>query len=42
VSRGRERHGEKVWAVSPLANEKVQVTIQAPVFIDPAGERLRG
>jgi sarcosine oxidase subunit alpha len=42
VARGRERHGEKAWAASPLANEKVPVTIQAPVFIDPAGERLRG
>jgi sarcosine oxidase subunit alpha len=42
VAHGRERHGEKVWATSPLANEKVQVTIQPPVFVDPAGEWLRG
>ena len=36
------RHGETLWAVSPLANRTVQVKIGPPVFVDAAGERLRG
>jgi sarcosine oxidase subunit alpha len=42
VAGGRARHGETLWAVSPLANAKVQVKIGPPVFVDAAGERLRG
>jgi heterotetrameric sarcosine oxidase alpha subunit len=42
VSNGRARHGESLWAVSPLAGERVRVTLGSPAFIDPAGERLRG
>jgi sarcosine oxidase subunit alpha len=42
VSAGRSRHGETVWAVSPLADERVRVTIGPPAFIDPEGTRLRG
>jgi sarcosine oxidase subunit alpha len=42
VAGGRARHGEKAWATSPLADEQVPVTIGPPVFVDPAGERLRG
>ncbi|HLW13771.1 MAG TPA: sarcosine oxidase subunit alpha family protein [Casimicrobiaceae bacterium] len=41
VSGGRSRHGETLWAVSPLAGAKVQITVGPPVFIDPNGERLR-
>src|SRR6185437_7348372 len=41
VSGGRSRHGETLWAVSPLAGAKVQVTLGPPTFIDPNGERLR-
>jgi glycine cleavage system aminomethyltransferase T len=41
VSGGRARHGETLWAVSPLAGTKVQVTVGPPAFIDPNGERLR-
>jgi len=41
VSGGRSRHGETLWAVSPLAGAKVQVTLGPPAFIDPNGERLR-
>jgi len=41
VARGRERHGETLWAVSPLANARVRVRIGPPCFIDPQGERLR-
>jgi sarcosine oxidase subunit alpha len=41
VSAGRSRHGERLWAVSPLSGERVQVEIGPPVFIDPDGERVR-
>jgi sarcosine oxidase, subunit alpha len=42
VSAGRSRHGETLWAVSPLVDAKVEVTLGPPVFIDPDGVRLRG
>jgi sarcosine oxidase subunit alpha len=42
VAGGRSRHGETLWAVSPLANAKVQVKLGPPVFVDAGGERLRG
>jgi len=42
VANGRARHGEALWAVSPLADEKARVRIGPPAFIDPEGERLRG
>ena len=42
VADGRARHGEIVWAVSPLADARVQVKIGPPCFVDPDGERLRG
>jgi sarcosine oxidase subunit alpha len=42
VSAGRARHGETLWAVSPLADAKVRVKVGPPCFIDPDGERLRG
>ncbi|MEO8738211.1 MAG: sarcosine oxidase subunit alpha family protein [Casimicrobiaceae bacterium] len=41
VARGRERHGETLWAVSPLADARVRVHVGSPCFIDPQGERLR-
>ena len=41
VSGGRSRHGETLWAVSPLSGARVQVTLGPPAFIDPNGERLR-
>lgn len=41
VAAGRSRHGETLWAVSPLANEKVRVEIGTPVFVDREGTRLR-
>jgi len=41
LANGRARHGETVWAVSPLADAKVRARIGSPVFIDPEGERLR-
>jgi len=42
VENGRARHGETLWAVSPLANVRVRVQVGLPCFIDPKGERLRG
>jgi sarcosine oxidase, subunit alpha len=42
VAAGRARHGETLWAVSPLADAKVRVRVGPPCFIDPGGERLRG
>ena len=41
LANGRDRHGETLWAVSPLANARVRVKVSSPVFIDPEGERLR-
>jgi sarcosine oxidase subunit alpha len=42
LANGRARHGETLWAVSPLANAKVRVKVGPPCFVDPEGERLRG
>jgi len=42
LANGRARHGETLWAVSPLAGAKARVAVGPPCFIDPAGERLRG
>jgi len=41
LAGGRARHGETLWALSPLADAKVRVEIGPPCFIDPQGERLR-
>jgi len=42
VENGRGRHGETLFAHSPLTNETVSVTLTDPIFIDPKGERLHG
>ncbi|HET8830887.1 MAG TPA: glycine cleavage T C-terminal barrel domain-containing protein [Casimicrobiaceae bacterium] len=42
VAGGRTRHGQTLSVVSPLADAVVQVTVGSPVFVDAAGERLRG
>lgn len=41
LSGGRARHGQTLWALSPLANARVRVQVGPPCFIDPDGERLR-
>jgi sarcosine oxidase subunit alpha len=41
LADGRARHGETLWAVSPLANAKVRVQVGSPCCIDADGERLR-
>ena len=40
VEGGREREGDIVDAVSPVHDERLQVEIVSPVFIDPEGSRL--
>jgi len=42
VANGRARHGETLWAVSPLADAKVRVKVGPSCLIDPDGARLRG
>ena len=42
VKGGRERKGDKLWAYSPLTNEKCQVELVSPHMYDPEGERVRG
>ena len=42
LANGRARHGQALWAVSPLADVRVRVQVGPPCFIDPKGERLRG
>jgi sarcosine oxidase subunit alpha len=41
LANGRARHGETLWALSPLAGARVRVQVGAPCFIDPEGARLR-
>ena len=42
LSRGPQRMGEVVRAYDPVRNGDLPVEVVEPVFIDPAGERLRG
>ena len=39
---GRRRKHERLYAVSPLHNEKIEVEVTDPVFVDPDRERMRG
>jgi sarcosine oxidase subunit alpha len=41
VAGGRSRHGERLWAVSPLADARVRVDVGPSCFVDPEGGRLR-
>ncbi len=41
LTRGPERGGERVIAVDPVRGRSVEVEVRDPVFVDPAGERLR-
>ena len=42
LSRGRERHGDTLYATHPLRGSHVPVSVRDPVFYDPEGEKLRG
>jgi len=41
LRQGRDRHGEKIFAHSPVTNQTVEVEICHPHFIDPEGDRVR-
>ena len=41
LARGRERYGERLFAMSPLPGVTVEVEVRNHVFFDPKGERLR-
>jgi sarcosine oxidase subunit alpha len=41
LKNGRSRLRERIYAVSPLHGEKVEVEVTRPVFVDPEGERAR-
>jgi methylglutamate dehydrogenase subunit C len=38
--RGSQRVGERVVAADPLHNERIELEVCAPCFVDPAGERM--
>jgi sarcosine oxidase subunit alpha len=40
LSAGRTRYRERLFAVSPLMEQQVEIEIRNPVFFDPDGERL--
>jgi heterotetrameric sarcosine oxidase alpha subunit len=40
LSAGRARHRERLFAVSPLMGQHVEIEIRRPVFFDPEGGRL--
>ncbi|MGF1560719.1 MAG: sarcosine oxidase subunit alpha family protein [Geminicoccaceae bacterium] len=42
LKRGSARHGERLFATSPLTGEHERVRVVAPCMVDPQGERLRG
>jgi sarcosine oxidase subunit alpha len=42
LANGPSRHGERLRAHDPVRGGDVLVEVCAPVFYDPAGERLRG
>jgi glycine cleavage system aminomethyltransferase T len=41
LSRGPDRHGERMRAYDPVRDGDVEVEICSPVFFDPEGARLR-
>ena len=42
IVRGTQRYGEQVRAYDPIRKRDTLVEICHPVFVDEAGERLRG
>jgi sarcosine oxidase subunit alpha len=42
LALGAERHGEQVVVHDPVRGADVRALVCDPVFVDPAGERLRG
>lgn len=41
LKNGRRRIGERLYAVSLLHREQIEVEVTDPVFVDPSGERMR-
>jgi glycine cleavage system aminomethyltransferase T/NADPH-dependent 2,4-dienoyl-CoA reductase/sulfur reductase-like enzyme len=41
LAGGRRRHGEVLWASSPLTGQSMRVRVGPPCFFDPEGARLR-
>ncbi len=41
LAGGHGRHGERVWAVSPVASQSVEAEVVSPHFFDPEGGRMR-
>ena len=42
VKNGRARHGERLYALSPVMGERATVKVTATCFYDPGGGRQRG
>jgi len=42
LAHGADRHGEEVVVHDPVRGADVTALVCDPVFVDPAGERLRG
>ena len=42
LADGRARHGERLFALSPVMNERAAVEVVAPCFYDTDGGRQRG
>ncbi|WP_298289474.1 sarcosine oxidase subunit alpha family protein [Novosphingobium sp.] len=42
LAHGPNRHGEVVVVHDPVRGRDITATVTSPVFLDPAGERLRG
>jgi len=40
LENGHQRRDEKIWAVSPLAQQSVEVLVAASCFYDPEGRRV--
>ena len=41
LKNGKERKGEKLYALSPLKNKVIPVEIVSSHYVDPKGERVR-
>ena len=42
LQNGHRRVDERLWAVSPLEQQSIEVVVTNPCFVDPKGSRLHG
>ena len=42
LENGQQRANDKLWAVSPLLRQSVEVVVGASCFVDPQGSRVHG